>query len=250
VLPAPPMAESRTRKFRTPKTFKWLVRHPRLKDSFARLVGWYLGLTMRTTRWTFVGLENIAPTTKEGQAGLVCFWHERLPMMPLLAVRAREEGAMMRTHVLVSRHNDGRFIGQAVGRFGLDTVVGSSSKGAAASLRNMLRLLHEGHNIAITPDGPRGPARVAAGGIAQLAAATGMRIYPVSAQCRPHLRAPSWDRMIVPLPFGRGAVVCGPPISVPRAEWAAYLPIIVAALDDACDEADRLCGIAVTPRPS
>jgi lysophospholipid acyltransferase (LPLAT)-like uncharacterized protein len=244
------MAQSRTRTFRTPKTFKWLVRHPRLKDFFARLVGSYLGLTMRTTRWTFVGLEHIAPTTKEGIPALVCFWHERLPMMPLLAVRAREEGAMMRTHVLVSRHNDGRFIGQAVGRFGLDTVVGSSSKGAAASLRNMLRLLHDGQNIAITPDGPRGPPRVAAGGIAQLAAATGAPIYPVSAQCRPHFRAPSWDRMIVPLPFGRGTVVCGPPIRVPRAEWAAYLPIIVAALDAVTDDADRHCGLEPAPRPA
>jgi lysophospholipid acyltransferase (LPLAT)-like uncharacterized protein len=54
---------------------------------------------------------------------------------------------------------------------------------------------------------------------------------------------PSWDRMIFPFPYGRGVIVCRPAITVPRADWAAYLPIIVAALDAACDEADALCGV-------
>lgn len=247
--PSPEQSQDkrRERKFRTPKTFKWLVRHPRLKDFFARLVGRYLAWTYRTTRWTFQGLEHIEPTTKGGTPGLVCFWHERLPMMPMLAIRAQQEGAHMPTNVLVSGHNDGRFIGQAVGRFGLGTVIGSSSKGGSASLRNMLLLLKDGHNIAITPDGPRGPAKVAAAGIAQLAAATGVAIYPASGQCRWHIRMPSWDRMIFPFPYGRGVIVCRPTITVPRANWADHLPLIVAALNEACDEADRLCGLQPSP---
>lgn len=237
----------RDRRFCTPRLFKWLVRHPRLKDFFARLVGRYLAWTYRTTRWTFQGLEHIEHTTKDGAPGLVCFWHERLPMMPMLAIRAQALGATMPTNVLVSGHNDGRFIGQAVGRFGLGTVIGSSSKGGSASLRNMLMLIRDGHNIAITPDGPRGPAKMAAAGVAQLAAATGVPIYPASGQCRTHIRMLSWDRMIFPFPYGRGVIVCRPSITVPRSDWAAYLPIIVAALDAACDEADQLCG--VTPQP-
>jgi lysophospholipid acyltransferase (LPLAT)-like uncharacterized protein len=218
------------RKFRTPRLFKWLVRHPRLKDSFARLVGRYLAWTYRTTRWTFQGLEHIESTTKGGTPGLVCFWHERLPMMPMLAIRAQAEGASMPTHVLVS-------------------VIGSSSKGGAASLRNMLLLLRDGRNIAITPDGPRGPSKIAAAGVAQLAAATGVLIFPTSGQCRLHIRMPSWDRMIFPFPYGRGVIVCRPPITVPRTDWAAHLPAIVAALDAACDEADALCGVTRLPPP-
>ncbi len=247
--PAATRSARPARKFRTPRLFKWLVRHPRLKDSFARLVGRYLAWTYRTTRWTFQGLEHIEPTTKGGTPGLVCFWHERLPMMPMLAIRAQAEGASMPTHVLVSGHNDGRFIGQAVGRFGLGTVIGSSSKGGAASLRNMLLLLRDGRNIAITPDGPRGPSKIAAAGVAQLAAATGVLIFPTSGQCRLHIRMPSWDRMIFPFPYGRGVIVCRPPITVPRTDWAAHLPAIVAALDAACDEADALCGVTRLPPP-
>ena len=235
----------RVRKFRTPKWFKWLVRHPRLKDGFARFVGFYLALVYRTTRWDFVGLENLAPTTTENTAGLVCFWHERLPMMSMLAIEAQRLGAHMKTYVLVSGHNDGRFIGQAVGRFNLGTVIGSSSKGGATSLRNMLLLLRDGSNIAITPDGPRGPAKVAAAGVAQLAAATGAPIYAASAQCRFHMRMPSWDAMILPfpIPFSRGVIVVEPAFTVPRANWAEHLPIVVDALNAASAKADRLCGI-------
>jgi lysophospholipid acyltransferase (LPLAT)-like uncharacterized protein len=94
--PDPSGPETRTaparRKFRTPRWFKWLVRHPRLRDSFARLVGRYLAWTYHTTRWTFQGLEHIESTTKGGAPGLVCFWHERLPMMPMLALRLRADG--------------------------------------------------------------------------------------------------------------------------------------------------------------
>lgn len=240
-----PPPEKKRRKFRTPRAFKWLVRHPRLKDFFASAVGAYLAFTYRTTRWEFRGMEHVAPTTQEGRPGLVCFWHERLPMMPMLALHARSLGAAMPTNVLVSGHNDGRFIGTAVGRFGLGTVIGSSSKGGSASLRNMLTLIRAGHNIAITPDGPRGPARTAASGIAQLAAATGTPIYPCAAQCRFHLRMPSWDRMFLPLPlpFSRGVVVVEPAIIVPRENWAEYLPRVIEALNAASAAADRACGI-------
>jgi lysophospholipid acyltransferase (LPLAT)-like uncharacterized protein len=230
----------RKKKFRTPRAFKLVVRHPRLKGFFAWALGVYLAFVLRHTRWRFEGLEHLSPTFYEGKPCILCFWHERLPMMPRLALVAGQEGVSMRTHVLVSRHNDGRFIGRVVGRFGLDTVVGSSSAGGWASLREMLRLLREGHNIAITPDGPRGPARTAAAGVAQVAAATGVPIVPAAAACRFHFHLPSWDSMIVPLPFGRGAIVCGAPILVPRQGWAGMVPFIESALDTAAADSDRL----------
>ena len=51
----------------------------------------------------------------------------------------------------------------------------------------------------------------------------------------------SWDRMVIPLPFGRGVLVCGATIAVPQADWEQTLPVIAAALTEAADRADRLC---------
>ena len=153
-----------------------------------------------------------------GAPVVVAFWHERLPLMPMLWVKARQsaEGrnAGNRAHVLVSHHRDGRFIGAVVSRFALDVVLGSSSRGGAKGLRVLLNLLAGGDHIAITPDGPRGPRRVAAPGVAQLAALSGVPVLPCAAQTTRRWVLRTWDRMVVPKPFGRGVVVCLPTIAV------------------------------------
>jgi lysophospholipid acyltransferase (LPLAT)-like uncharacterized protein len=220
---------------------KQFLRRPGVQAFLARLLGLYLAFALRTTRWTLHGEEHMARHAA-GSPCVVAFWHERLPMMPMLWTLARARGASCRAHVLVSRHRDGRFIGEVVRRFRLDMVYGSSSKGGAAGLRVLLGLLAAGDHVAITPDGPRGPRRRAAPGVAQIAALSGTPVLPSAAQTTRRRILGSWDRMVLPLPFGRGVVVCGRPILVERENWQTALPAIEAALTEAAEEADRLCG--------
>jgi lysophospholipid acyltransferase (LPLAT)-like uncharacterized protein len=220
---------------------KRLLRHPATQAMLAWLAGLYLVFALRTTRWVFDGAEHVAPHIA-GRAALVTFWHERLPMMPMLWLKARRMNRTQRVHVLVSQHRDGRFIGAVMRRFGMQAVFGSSSRGGAASMRAALPLLARGEYLAITPDGPRGPRRVAAPGVAQLAALSGAPVLPCAAQTSRRRVLRSWDRMVVPLPFGRAVLVCLPTISVPRDGWQDALPTIEAALTAAADRADRLCG--------
>ncbi len=218
-----------------------LLRHPTAQAMLARLIGLYLSLALRTTRWTLVGRENIAPRTL-GVPAVIAFWHEYLPLMSMLMLMADDlPGQRPTTHTLVSYHRDGRFIGTIVRRFGIEPVLGSSSKGGAASLRAMLKLLAKGDVIAITPDGPRGPRREADAGVAQLAALAGVPIVPCAARTTRSIGLKTWDRMRVPLPFGRGVMVCGPEVVVPRDGWRDAVAGIVVALNDAADRADRLC---------
>ena len=195
---------------------KRLVQHPIAQAALARLLGLYLAFALRTTRWSLDGHEHMAPHAA-GAPVVVAFWHERLPMMPMLWVKARRRPrarSANRAHVLVSQHRDGRFIGAVVSRFALDVVLGSSSRGGAKGLRVLLNLLAGGDHIAITPDGPRGPRRVAAPGVAQLAALSGVPVLPCAAQTTRRWVLRTWDRMVVPKPFGRGVVVCLPTIAV------------------------------------
>jgi lysophospholipid acyltransferase (LPLAT)-like uncharacterized protein len=117
-------------------------------------------------------------------------------------------------------------------------VYASSSRGGATGLRALLRLLRDGELIMITPDGPRGPRRMAAPGVAQLAAASGVPVLPCAAATSRRIVLRSWDRAMLPLPFGRGVLVFGTPIAVPRGGAEAALPTIEAALTAACDAAD------------
>jgi lysophospholipid acyltransferase (LPLAT)-like uncharacterized protein len=223
---------------------KRLLQHPVTLAALAKLSGLYLAFALRTTRWSLDGHEHMAPHAA-GRPVVVAFWHERLPLMPMLWVKARQsaEGrnSRNRVHVLVSQHRDGQFIGAVVSRFALDVVLGSSSRGGAKGLRNLLDLLAGGDHIAITPDGPRGPRRVPAAGVAHLAALSGVPVLPCAAQTTRRWVLRTWDRMVVPLPFGRGVVVCLPTITVSRDAWQEAVPAIGAALNAAADRADRLC---------
>jgi lysophospholipid acyltransferase (LPLAT)-like uncharacterized protein len=224
---------------------KRLLRHPKLLGLLAVLLGRYLEFALRTTRWSLDGAEHAAPHLA-GQPAIAAFWHERLPLMPALWRLAHRQSSATRMHVLVSRHRDGRFIGMLLAGFGLDVVHGSTARdgqerGGAAGLRQMLDRLANGDHVGITPDGPRGPRRVAAAGVAQLAALSGVPVLPCSAQTSRRWVLKSWDRMVLPLPFGRGVIVCAPTIAVGRDEADAALPRIAAALTEAADRADRLC---------
>ncbi len=227
--------------------FKRLIRKPFVQAAGAWALGQYLAFVYFTTRWRVIGAEHFPPIAAQGTALINCFWHERLPMMPMLwriARRTAPSLAARGAHVLVSRHRDGVFIGEVVGRFDLKMVHASTSNGGSTGMRLLLRLLKDGEVVAITPDGPRGPRRQAAMGVAQLAVASGLPVVPSAAATTHHIRLKSWDRMMLPLPFGRGVVVVGAPIRAGRGEAEAALALIEASLNDCCDRADAALGIA------
>ena len=207
-----------------------------------RLLGYYLWLVLRTNRWRLDGAEHFAPHGA-GSPAVFGFWHEHLPLMPALAMLARRSPSYRPApiHTLVSKHNDGRFIGMVIRRFGIEPVLGSYSRGGASGLRQLVRLLRRGAMVGITPDGPRGPRRVAQPGIAQLAALAGVPVLPCAARTSRRIVLNTWDRMPIPLPFGRGVVVCGPAIVVPRDSWHDAIPAIIAGMNRATDRAEQLC---------
>ena len=235
---------------------KRLLRHRGTLTLGARALGAYLRFALRTTRWTLLGGEQLGRHLHAHPA-IFAFWHERLPMMPALwtlalATRAQAGTQRGRMHILVSRHQDGRLIGAVMDGFGCDLVYGSSAKGTAqkggaAGMRALLAVLSAGDQVVITPDGPRGPAHQVARGVAQLAALAAVPIIPCAAQSTRRRILPTWDRMLLPLPWGRGVLVCGSPIIVPREAWAASLPAIEAALNDVARQADAAIATGSTP---
>lgn len=132
-----------------------------------------LGRTMRiVTR----GDEWVRARYAAGGHCIFAFWHGRQLMMPL-AYRGRQ------VHVLISRHRDGELIQRIVAFFGFKAVRGSTKRGGAEALLELVRRGREGADLAITPDGPRGPRQVAQIGVIHLAKATGLPIVPVSFGC-------------------------------------------------------------------
>ncbi|MFG0319647.1 MAG: lysophospholipid acyltransferase family protein [Planctomycetota bacterium JB042] len=142
---------------------------------------------------------------------IVTLWHETL--FPLAYVH-RNEGAK----VLVSRHGDGELIVRALLGLGFSVARGSTTRGGAAGLRDLVRAAkRDTCDLSLTPDGPKGPRRKAQPGVVYLSAMTGFPILPLALVADRAWRFRSWDRFMVPKPFARIAVVAGDPIEVPRA---------------------------------
>lgn len=145
---------------------------------------------------------------RAGERFLYCFWHARL--FPLVYSH-RGEGIA----VLVSQHRDGEIIARIVETMGFATARGSSTRGGDAGVREMLRHARAGRQLAITPDGPRGPAEQLKDGLVYLAARLQRRIVPIATASDSAWAARSWDRFRIPYPFARVCISHGAPIAVP-----------------------------------
>src|SRR5208337_165074 len=126
-----------------------------------------------TMRIRVFGGEMARPFHDRGEGVIVVFWHNRLLMAPFAYI-----GKDM--NVLISSHGDGELIANATKRFGFHLVRGSSSKGGAEAIRELVRLGRKNSDMAITPDGPSGPAEVVKQGVAYVARVTGRPILPLS----------------------------------------------------------------------
>jgi lysophospholipid acyltransferase (LPLAT)-like uncharacterized protein len=121
-------------------------------------------------------------------------WHGQL--LPLL-YHHRAEGVV----VMISEHADGEIIAGIAENLGFNTVRGSTSRGAARALLGAARVVADGHDLAVTPDGPRGPARTIAPGSAIVAQRTGAPVIGVGVGVRSSWRLKSWDAFLIPRPF-------------------------------------------------
>lgn len=121
-----------------------------------------------------------------------------------------------RFNMVVSQHPDGQLIAQTIAHLGFGSISGSTNKGGAAVMRSMLRALKSGECVGLTPDGPQGPRMHASLGIVHAARLSGAPILPLAYTARPSRLLPSWDRLMIPLPFSRGIIRWGEPIEIAR----------------------------------
>ena len=178
----------------------------------ARWLSWigFWVVTLLGATWR-IRLVNAGPADRlrhEGQPVALLLWHGQL--LPLMYVVRYQSVA-----ALVSTHKDGELIAQTCARFGCKLVRGSSSRGGDRALLGLVRTLREGFTIAVTPDGPRGPARTFAPGalVAAHRANAPVVAFCVHASRAWHLK--SWDRFMIPKPFARLTVVFDDPQVVP-----------------------------------
>lgn len=222
------------------------LRNPVVQAVLAWLLARWMQFCFATIRWTHVNRTVAEGVWAQGGGVLCAFWHSRIGLSPACWPLDRAQAAK----ALISLSPDGQFIARAVALQGFPAVRGSSAnkdkadraKGGTQALRDGLRQLKVGA-LAITPDGPRGPARQMAEGLPLMAKLSKAPVLFIGMACKPAIRLNSWDRALLPLPFGRGAIVWdmadypdgADPTDVARA-WTDRLTAVEA-------EADALVGL-------
>jgi lysophospholipid acyltransferase (LPLAT)-like uncharacterized protein len=169
----------------------------RVHAVLGKLCAYYTRFVLMTGRMESVLDESAQPYFAGKHPAIFAVWHSRMMLMQSHTPKHRPMVA------LVSAHADGRLIGRVLQHDGIDIVHGSTSRGGAHALRQLVSAFKHGSNLAITPDGPRGPAEIASEGVAQLALLTNAPIICVSYAAHRHHRLRSWDRFMIALPFSK-----------------------------------------------
>jgi lysophospholipid acyltransferase (LPLAT)-like uncharacterized protein len=208
-----------------------------------RLGAWLVFLLVRavsaTLRYQWTDLSDYFESGAARPA-IYCVWHNRLALCleeyyGYAKKRSRAQGMA----AMVSASKDGAFLAAVLECFGVQPVRGSTSRRGPQALIELTSWAERGYDLAITPDGPRGPCYVVQEGVIGLAQITGLPIIPASYSLAWKIRPRSWDRFQIPLPFSRCEMVIGPPLRVPREASDAEREALRQQLERALREITR-----------
>ncbi|MBY0564792.1 MAG: lysophospholipid acyltransferase family protein [Hyphomonadaceae bacterium] len=243
---------------------KALLRNPAVQFILGRLIGIYMQFVGWTTNWRRVNQAAVEPFWARPDTRLLCgVWHGRFFLThKLWAFGPKRPKATF----LISRSREGGLVVQAARQVGSDVVRGSAAKakngaqvqqkGGREATLEMISHLQRGGMVAITPDGPRGPRMRVKIGAVQVAKMAQTPLMGLAWSTTHRIVFDSWDRFVLPLPFGRGALVWSDPIDPPRPdakreEMEAVRARFEAEMLRITAEADRLVGVeTIEPAPA
>jgi lysophospholipid acyltransferase (LPLAT)-like uncharacterized protein len=208
-----------------------------LPATIAALATWYIRLVHATTRVIYEP-GNPFVMYRDALPGIGTLWHGQQFMLSPL--RPRD----VPVRILISNHRDGEITARVAEKFGAETIRGSGGrtsrwlkKGGVSSFLALTASLEQGYTVVLTADNSRGPARRAGAGIIALARNSGRAIVGVGLAPSRRILFNSWDRTVLPLPFGRIAVVAAPVIWVPSDASDAVLEEKRRELEDGLNAA-------------
>lgn len=231
---------------------KSVLRSTPVAMALGALIWAYMALCGRTIRWRVEGLERARETWTRPSGLIVAAWHSTILTLPTgwtkFMRRWPERSAS--SAMLISLSRDAEPVARAIKHLGLEGIRGSSTykrkskdKGGGAAVAEASRLLKSGGAVCITPDGPRGPRQRAGLGPIVLARRANVPILPYALATAPSKRLSTWDRFQIPIPFTRGAIVFGPPLTLAQAgSPEAMRRELETALNIATRRAETLCG--------
>ena len=213
----------------------------KIKIKLFSLIGqWVIQLLFLLNKVSVKGEELLLNLVNSGKPVMVCVWHGRL-LFPSWYIRLKHTSL----HAIASRHTDAEIMAQILKRWGYGLIRGSTRKGGKAVVQKMAEVFQNGGIVAVTNDGPKGPPRIAKAGSTGLAIKYNVHMITITGSATKYWQLNSWDRFMLPKPFGRINIVVSPPLEINTAPEnnEEEVSLLSDFMNHYQDEVDRMTGI-------
>jgi len=200
---------------------------------------WLFQLLFKLNKIEVKGEENLINLINSGRPIMVCVWHGRL-VFPSWYLRLKTTNV----HAIASRHTDAEIMARILRRWGYGLIRGSTRKGGKAVVKKMADIFKNAGIIAVTNDGPKGPPRIAKAGSTGLALKYNVQIVTITGSATKFWQMKSWDRLMLPKPFGTINLIVSPPLDISEKPDTTdeEVKLLSDFMNQYQDEADRLTG--------
>ena len=197
---------------------------------------WIFQILFFLNKVSIKGEENLLRLIKSGKPVMLCVWHGRL-LFPSWYIRHHTT-----LHIISSRHADSEILAHILRHWGYGLIRGSTKKGGLRVIKEMTEIFKTGGIIAVTNDGPKGPSRIAKSGSIGLAIKNNVKIITVTGSATKFWQMKSWDRFMLPKPFGKIQIVVSTPMDITEKPSTAEKEVqrLSRFMNHYQDEADQL----------
>ena len=198
---------------------------------------WLFKILFKLNKIEVKGEENLINLINSGRPIMVCVWHGRL-VFPSWYLRLKTTNV----HAIASRHTDAEIMARVLRRWGYGLIRGSTRKGGKAVVQKMADVFKNAGIIAVTNDGPKGPPRIAKAGSTGLALKYNVQIVTITGSATKFWQMKSWDRSMLPKPFGTIHIIVSPPLDISEKPDTVdeEVKLLSDFMNQYQDEADRL----------
>ena len=200
---------------------------------------WVIQILFYLNKIVIDGEEHLLNLVNSGRPIMVCVWHGRL-LFPSWYIRLKTTNI----HAIASRHTDAEIMAQILNKWGYGLIRGSTRKGGKAVVQKMAEVFNNAGIVAVTNDGPKGPPRIAKAGSTGLALKYNVQIITITGSATKYWQMKSWDRFMLPKPFGKVQLIISPPLDITEELKTAEeeVQLLSDFMNHYQDEADRLTG--------
>ena len=211
-----------------------------IKITIISFIGkWLFQILFYLNKIVINGEEHLLSLINSGKPIMVCVWHGRL-LFPSWYIRLKTTNL----HAIASRHTDAEIMARILNNWGYGLIRGSTRKGGKAVVQKMAEVFKNAGIVAVTNDGPKVPPLIAKAGSTGLALKYNVQIITITGSATKYWQMKSWDRFMLPKPFGKIQLIVSPPLNITEELKTAEEEVqhLSDFMNKYQDEADRLTG--------